>query len=697
MPLERLFTTGSLRPQDSMRFVLAGSEAHPMSPQLSVPDAWSLESAQAFAESLCENRPAATQAIEENTLPSWLWQRRTLGTETCPENSVLQVFERIAGAATYRGWKAGLWENEIEASIFFDEVQALLVTRRLVLAPRDMARLGLDWAYGLVAREKVSHCTPIHHTNALILQNETIDSILRRTQPQASNKWTSYLHSSRTKPTTHIAFADTIAEWGSLPTYHNVPRAMLNMAAFYTTEGTLDLTALQYATRLAVLLMELHHDDLTDCNDPARSLALGLGNLGSLLMSLALPYDSEKARATAANLCAIITGTATMTSAQLAARLGSCASFASQREIVLRTLRNKLRATFGEKNDYDHLSILPQTLGLESGVDLELISAARHVCSEALRLTQEHGLRHLQVTSLYEDADIGILMDATTQGVQAESALTCDYAVDDEHFERFPLPAIAKALDKLGYDEADSKAIQDHIAGYRTLVGAPCINHATLREKGFNEATLARIEAVLPFVDHLRLAFTPWVVGTTFCRTLFGMTEAELQNPHFDMLRHLGFTSQEISVANAFCCGHRSAKGVLELEPKHHSIFDTAETMSTEAHLAMAGAMQPFISGDANLRLLVPASLSAELRGDIVIKAWELGLKGLTLEVDAPYKIAAQEQPQLMKRQSPRMAAHDTKLQPSSIHALKPKAPSRAVTLKQDGSTTKGASVRAKR
>lgn len=81
MPLERLFTTGSLRPQDSMRFVLAGSEAHPMSPQLSVPDAWSLESAQAFAESLCENRPAATQAIEENTLPSWLWQRRTLGTE----------------------------------------------------------------------------------------------------------------------------------------------------------------------------------------------------------------------------------------------------------------------------------------------------------------------------------------------------------------------------------------------------------------------------------------------------------------------------------------------------------------------------------------------------------------------------------------------------------------------------------------
>lgn len=684
MLIERLFTTGSLRPQDSMRFVLAGSAAEPLEPSLIIPDEWSLEAAQAFAPTLCLHRPETTQVIEENTLPSWLWQRRTLGTGTRTESSVLEVFERIAGAATYRGWKSGLWENEVEASAFYDEVQALLLTRRLVLAPQDMARLGLDWAYGLNAGEHTTHCTPTHHANALILQNETIDSILSRTQPLASNKWTSYLQSSLAKASTHIAFADTIAEWGSLPAHHNVPRAMLNLLAFRTADGSIDHTALQQATRVAIIMMELHYNNLTSCNDQARPLALGLGNLSALLMALAMPYDSKEARGTAATLCAIISATATITSAHLAAKFGPCTAFTGQRELTLRSLRNKLRATFGEKNDYDHLSILPQTLDLESGTNLVLISAARHANEEALRLVQEHGLRHLQVTSLYEEPELAALMDASTQGVKPEAALTCDYAIDGHLFERRVRPAVGMALDKLGYDTADSKAIHDHIVGYHTLVGAPAINHATLQEKGFDASTIQRVEAILPFVDHLRLAFTPWVVGAAFCRTHFGLNDKELQNPHFDMLRHLGFSSQEIVVANAFCCGHRSAKGVLELASQHLGIFSTAQTLSYEAQLAMAAAVQPFISGDACAGITVPSSLSADLRGELVIKAWELGLKGLTLELDSPYK-ATKERP-LMKRQSPRLAKHqDSVVVSRQPRAIKPKAPAHTVTLRQRG------------
>lgn len=704
MPLERLFTTGSLRPQDSIRFVLAGSEADPLKPTLSVPNSWSLEAAQAFAQALCLHRPVSTQVIEENTLPSWLWQRRTQGSAMRAETSVLEVFDRIAGSATYRGWKLGLWESEVEASAFYDEIQALLLTRRLVLAPQDMARLGVDWAYGLKAEDKPTQGTPIHHVNALIMQNETMDSILRRTQPLARTKWTSYLQDSQLKASTHVAFADTIAEWGSLPAHHNVPRAMLNLLAFRTPDGGIDHAALQQATTLAVILMELHHDMLigdmlTGHVDQARPLALGIGNLAALLMSLALAYDSQEARGTAATLCAIISSTATMTSAYLASKLGSCDSFTNQRELVLRTLRNKLRATFGEKNDYDHLSILPQTLDLESGADLVLISAARYASEEALRLVQAHGLRHLQVTSLYEDPTLASLMDASTQGIKVEAALTCDYAIDGgDLFERQIRPAVTMALDKLGYDTADIKAIHDHIVGYRTLVAAPTINHASLREKGFDAATLERIEAVLPFIDHLRLAFTPWVVGASFCRVHFGLNEKEIQNPHFDMLRHLGFSSQEIAVANAFCCGHRSTKGVLELKPKHLPLFETDQMISMEAQLMMAAAVQPFITGDASLQITVPASLSADLRGDLVIKAWKLGLKGLTLELDMPYKtqnLMANEQ-QLMKRQSPRLALQqESTVATRQPRAIKPKAASHTITLKQRSSSKAG--LRSKR
>lgn len=699
MLLERLFTTGSLRPQDSMHFVTAGSAATPLEPTLSVPDDWSLEAAQTFAESLCLDRPAATQVIEENTLPSWLWQRRLLGTESCAESSVLEVFERIAGAATYRGWKLGLWSSEVEASTFYDEVQALLLTRRLVLAPQDMARLGLDWAYGLKTPVREQASRPVHHTDALIMQNETIDSILRHTQPQARSKWTTYLTDSKCKPSTHIAFADTIVEWGTMAADHNVPRAMLNLLAFRTTDGTIDQAALQHAAKLAVLLLELHYDALSNNTGKERPLAIGIGNLTALLQSLAMAYDSPEARGTAAALCAIISATATQTSALLASKLGLCEDFTRQREIILRSLRNKLRATFGEKNDYEHLSVLPQTLELESGTDLVLISAARYASEEALRLVQEHGLRHMQVTSLYEDSAMGVLMDAAAQGIDAEPALTCDYALDGDVFERRLRPAIVYALDKLGYDTADIKAIKDHIVGYCTLVGAPAINQATLREKGFDEATLARIEAVLPFVDHLRLAFTPWVVGTAFCRLHFGMDDKELQNPHFDMLRHLGFSSQDIMIANAFCCGHRTAKGVLELDHARLALFETAETLTSEASLAMAAAVQPFVTGDAHLHLRVPASLSAELRGAYIIKAWELGLKGLTLELDAPYKAAnvmAMEQ-HLMKRRSPRLKPQqDAAVAAPQSRALKPKAPVNAVTLKRSTGNRKNAPARSK-
>lgn len=693
MHIERLFTAGSLRPQDSMHFVIAGSPDAPPSPHLVVPDEWSFEASQSFSEALCLRIPAHRRTVEENTLPSWLWRHRAKDDATTAESSVLDVVTRIAGAATYRGWKAGLWDDEVVASAFFDELQAVLLSRRLILAPSDMASLGLDWAYGLDQPSGKHSVTSPHYTAGLILQNETIDSILRRTQPQAQNKWVSLLENSMVKTVTRLSFADTIAQWGVLPSADNAPRAMLNMMAFRTLDGNVDVQGLQQTTRLTVILLDLFYEELAGKTSDQRALSIGFGNMASLLMSLALPYDSDEGRGTAASLAAITTASATITSANLAIKLGPCAAYARQHDACLRSLRNQLRATFGEKNDYDRLSILPQTLEIESGTDLVLISTARHLFEEAIRLTQSNGLRHLQLTAVFQASEMLALMDSTTSGTEAEASLTCEYAIGGDQFQRRARPALRLGLEKLGYESDDIKAINEHVIGYKTLLAAPCINRAVLREKGFDDLALRRVEALLPYVRHIRSAFTPWVVGLAFCQTNLRLKSKDLVSPQLDLLKHLGFTTREIDIANAFCCGHNNIRGVSELRKEHAAVFETRDHISHDAHIRMAAAMQSFISGDVDLTLTIPITLSAAMRGEIALNAWALGIKSLTLAVDAPHRLAqaVSVQPYLMKRKTKGLTTEPvalTKRKNASAttmqaRALKPKATVESVSLKQ--------------
>lgn len=658
MQIERLFTAGSLRPEDMMRFVNAAHPDDAEAPPFMVPDSWSLEAVESLRCAIATKVPVTRRPVEENTMPSWLWQRRARGDATAPEKSVMDLFDRVAGAACYNGWKAGLWRNEQTASAFFDEARALLLTRRLVLAPSDMVRLGLDWAYGMECCASPSlHRAP--HAATLLLQNETIDSILRGTQPAAHGKWNRFLESSRRQQLTAVQFADTTAEWGTLPTAHQAPRATLNLLAFRQADGNVDVQGLAQASRIAVLLLELLHDTLASGQDAERPLALGFGNLSALLLGLAFPYDSDAARHTAAAVAAIITANAASTSALIASKMGACPAFAGQRETRLRAMHNRLRATFGERNDYDKLSVLPRAIEIGSGADLVLISSARYACEEAIKLVQKHGLRHMQLTTLFSGEEYASLLDSSADGVACEATLVRDYDLGDERFERRAHPSAAMAMEKLGYDQADIHSVCDYIVGYKTLRGAPGLCLADLREKGFDDQAIARLEAYLPNVSHIRQAFTPWVLGRAFCKAALGVQDENLENPSFDLLRHLGFTAKEIELANAFCCGRGNIKGVAEIAPEHAQIFALRDDLAPEAQIKMAAAVQSFVMGDVGLVLDIPAAVTAPARGALVLMAWELGLKSLTLHLDGPPLAAAgaQAQQALVKRQTKRATA----------------------------------------
>ncbi|MGE0109773.1 MAG: hypothetical protein AB7S81_08455 [Bdellovibrionales bacterium] len=678
MTIDRLFTTGSLRPEDMVRTktCLVADERI----GLNVPEGWSLEAAEAFSAALHPSMPSATQTTEENTVPSWLWSRRpATATTRHAEDSVMAVFHRIAGAAAYRGWKAGLWKDEIEASVFYDEARAALLTRRMAFAPEAMAQMGLDWAYGeplslACAKKKTS-------LDTLILQNEEIDNILSQSHTTTHNKWHKFCEESRYKDLTNIAFADTLHEWDTRPCPASAPRIQINLLAFCQADGSVDTSGLQQTAKLAVLLAELHEDVWRW--EEERPLAIGFTNLAALLMSLGIPYDSAAARTTAAAIAAIISGTATCTSAKLAERLGSSSRFSQKKEGILRTLRNRLRACFGEETDYEKLSVIPQTITLESGADLVLISAARHACEKALEFVATKGLRHLQVTSLFTDHNFASLLDSSAQGTEAENALIRDYQQEDGSFHRCAVPAIALGMQLRGYDKADCEAIQEHLIGARTLIGAPGINHAFLKEKGFDEATLARIEANLTDASHIRQVFTPWALGIEFCQTVLGIPTDKQKDMRFDMLRYLDFTAREISVANAFCCGHENVRGAAELTKEDFEIFVSRDDLSPESQIRMAASVQPFIDGETNLTLSIPAAVVAQIRGELILMAWKMGVKNMNLALDGLPPMEATAALHLMKRST---ESARTKAQRRII----PRKQSRSATSRRTGIRDQG-------
>jgi hypothetical protein len=693
-----------------MHFVTAGSEAEVLRPSFQVPATWSLEAAQSFQEALHLSAPTARRVVEENTIPSWLWQRRANGHASAPERSVMDVLNRVVGAATYRGWQKGFWPDEEAASVFYDETRAALLTGRLVIAPRVLAILGLDWAYGQQAAGSSATPAPMApNAQTLIVQNETIDALLRGEQPHTREKWQSFFESSLSHATTTLAFTDTMAQWGSGPSAVAAPSATLNLLAFRQDDGGIDAAGLRHATKLAVLLCELFYDEIAVTASAERPLAINMGNLAAMLMSLALPYNSEPARNTAAALAAIVTAAAASTSARIAQKVGSCEAFTAGREATLRALGNRLRATFNEKTDYDRLEVLPQTIRIDSGADLVLIATARYASEEALHLVRQHGLRHLHLTTITPVSALAPLLDSASAGVMAEAALACDYALGDEIFERRARPALRIALETLGYAPEDQKAILDHITGYRTLKAAPAISLTALGDKGLPDEALERIEAALPFVNHLRLAVTPWVIGLELCRAKLGLSDQDLHNPAFDMLGHLGFSAQEIDAANAFCCGHDTVDAVLELKAEHRALFETAESMPLDATLAMAAATQSFITDDVALTLAVPATLEAKDRATLVLKAWELGLKSLTLTRQAP-SIKALHQAKraslptaarVMKRKTPSLSAThpvlSRKKQTTVAAKPKAKATASAVSLRRKASPLTGKTLPSKR
>ena len=433
--------------------------------------------------------PVHLKAIEENTVPSWLWQHNGAGKATQMENSVRHVFDRFVGAALYKGWKQHLFAQESDAQIYFDETRYALTQRMLVLEPALLARAGLDWAYGLTSPQTKTATHPSMPTS-IEIDNHTIDTIVSgRTHKSAHAIWQQALAFRTSQAPVQLRFVDTMKQWGTsvAPNLPIQAAAAIDLLALRHNDGSLNIDLLKQTARLAIITLDLH-------NDHGVEQPISYFNLAPLLMGMAIAYDSDEARATAAAISGIITAEVYITLAELARLRGKNAAFTLNIDSIMRTLRNHCRAAYGDHADYEKTSIMPIPLELKAGADLTLIAEAQRSWDKALDAARAHGLRHIHATCFGVSSTLAFLTETAAQNIAPLPALINLRGEDGETFRREIHPSVTEALTRLKYDRAQTKAITAYSVGHQSLKNAPAINQVTLRKLGFDQDAFERIE-----------------------------------------------------------------------------------------------------------------------------------------------------------------------------------------------------------
>jgi ribonucleoside-diphosphate reductase alpha chain len=242
--------------------------------------------------------------------------------------------------------------------------------------------------------------------------------------------------------------------------------ASINLMKFVRPDGEFDVTAYKAAVRTLITAQEILVDNssyptpaIAKNSHAYRPLGLGYANLGALLMSRGLPYDSDAGRDYAACLTAVMTGEAYAQSARVARDHGGpFAGYEMNREPFLRVMNKHRDAVKGitQKN-----------------VPVELYNAAKQAWDDAVTLGEDYGYRNAQATVLAPTGTIGFMMDCDTTGVEPDIALVKYKKLVGGGLMKIVNQTVPMALAKLGYTEQQIKAIIEYIDQNETIEGAP--------------------------------------------------------------------------------------------------------------------------------------------------------------------------------------------------------------------------------
>jgi ribonucleoside-diphosphate reductase alpha chain len=429
--------------------------------------------------------------------------------------------------------------------------------------------------------------------------------------------------------------------------------ASLNLMAF-RKEGVngakaFNVPAFEHAVRLwtivleiSVLMAQFPSKEIALLSYDYRTLGLGYANIGGLLMSAGIPYDSREGRAIAGAITAILTGISYATSAEMAGELGAFPRFEENRDSMLRVIRNHRRAAYGQHDEYEGLATLPVALDHEAVLDKELSDAAKAAWDQALTFGTAYGYRNAQVSVIAPTGTIGLLMDCDTTGVEPDFALVKFKTLAGGGYFKIINRCVPEALRALGYLPDEIESIVRYAVGHGTLKGSNALSHNALKAKGFGDAEIDKIEGALKQAFDIRFVFNKWTLGTEFCMGTLKLDAAALDAADFDMLKTLGFSKSEVEAANLYVCGAMTLEGAPHLKSEHLPVFDCANpcgrigkrALSVESHIRMLAATQPFISGAISKTINMPNNAAVKDCGDSYLLSWKLGLKANALYRD---------------------------------------------------------------
>jgi len=285
--------------------------------------------------------------------------------------------------------------------------------------------------------------------------------------------------------------------------------ASLNLMKFRTDGGGFDVERYRAASRLFITAQEILVDRagypsarIAANSHAYRPLGLGFANLGALLMSMGLPYDSDAGRAVAAALMAIEHCEAYARSAEIAANaaIGPFAGFADNREPMLEVMRMHRDAV----------------AGIDASCPADLRAAAQDAADRMVALGEAHGYRNAQATVLAPTGTIGFMMDCDTTGVEPDLALV-KYkllAGKGDGLMKIVNQTVPAALRALGYSDAEAADILAYIDAHDTIEGAPGLKseHLPVFDCAFKPA---RGERFIHHMGHIRMmaAVQPFISG----------------------------------------------------------------------------------------------------------------------------------------------------------------------------------------
>ena len=239
--------------------------------------------------------------------------------------------------------------------------------------------------------------------------------------------------------------------------------ASINLRKFVRPDGTFDVTRFRQAARIYITAQEILVDNasyptpsIAENSHLFRPLGLGYANLGSLLMSMGIPYDSDTGRGICGAMTALLNGEAYRTSSHIASNIGPFASYPENSESMLGVMQMHRDAVES----------------IDDACPTYLKDAARECWDECLATGHDHGYRNAQATVLAPTGTIAFMMDCDTTGIEPDIALVKYKQLAGGGMMKIVNRTVPEALEVLGYDAASIESIVAYIDQNETIEGA---------------------------------------------------------------------------------------------------------------------------------------------------------------------------------------------------------------------------------